>query len=195
MNFYDALNLLRDGKMVQTETGLCFYMVNNKLYINSTKWFNAQLSDIPLNKLLEYEWEECVEPDEIFLLSEDEYEKYKNAIPLFECWWWLRTPGAESDHVVGVYNNGVVDCYGSNIKDALSYVRPALYLEPNHFSIGSRINKYNFPWVVIDNDLAIAEVPIAAHRFDKKLNDYELSEIRQFLLDWLEERKSIEEQR
>lgn len=40
---------------------------------------------------------------------------------------------------------------------------------------------------MIDKDLAIAEVPIAFRRFSKKSNNYEISEMRKYLLEWIEE--------
>lgn len=62
MNFYDALNLLRDGKKVRAQElgDQCFYMDNNQLYL---KWkhFDARECGGPLNDYLTYEWEECIE--------------------------------------------------------------------------------------------------------------------------------------
>lgn len=127
--------------------------------------------------------------DEIFLLSIEEYEKYKNAIPKIINWWWLRSPGDLSSSAAGVANGGSVGGSGYYVDDIFGCVRPALHLESNNLQIGSRTVKYDFPWIVIDKNLAIAEVPIMFDKFDDKSKDYEKSYIRQKLHEWLEERK------
>lgn len=129
------------------------------------------------------------EQDEIFLLSVEEYEKYKDVIPKFSCWWWLRSLGYGRYHAADVGNDGLVNSYGHDVYNSYHCVRPALRLKSSAHPIGSRLMKYAFPWIVIDSKLAIAEVPIATHRFDSESNDYQTSEIRQFLLDWIEIRK------
>ena len=138
--------------------------------------------------------------DTIFLLSVEEYKKYKNRIPSINCWWWLRSPGDSSSYAAGVYssiyNSGAVDAGGLSVYRNDGAVRPALkFSNPDWFSdsgkkykIGDRIIAYQFPWIIIDEDLAIAEVPIAFHEFDSNSNDYETSKIRQFLLNWIKER-------
>ena len=141
------------------------------------------------------------EDDEIFLLSIEEYEKYKDRIPHVVCWWWLRSPGYHNGYAANVYYGGSVRHSGDLISIASGCVRPALRI-PNlssythcpagsyyqKYRIGDRIVKYDFPWIIIDEDLVIAEVPIAFHRFDAKSNDYATSEVRQLLKDWKEER-------
>lgn len=137
---------------------------------------------------LEYYINQLDEQDEIFLLSAEEYNKYKSLIPKFGCWWWLR-PGYLSEYAAGVDYVGDVDSHGYYVDYIDGCVRPALRLKSSAHPIGSRLMKYAFPWIVIDSKLAIAEVPIATHRFDPESNDYQTSEIRQFLLDWIESRK------
>ena len=127
------------------------------------------------------------EEDEIFLLSTQEYEKYKDAIPEVNTAWWLRSFGGDSDCAALVSNDGSVNDYGYSVYCNRGAVRPVI-------KIGSSCNttnliphkfiKYNFPWIYIGDGLAIAEVPIAFRRFDSKSNVYESSEVRQFLLDW-----------
>lgn len=140
-----------------------------------------------INELEEYiEKLDATVGDEIFLLSVEEYEKYRYDIPQFNAWWWLRSKGSSSDIVESVCCGNIKDSYSTFIDGC---VRPALRLKSNAHPIGSRLMKYDFPWIVIDSNLAIAEVPIATHRFDEKSNNYEASEIRRFLLDWIEIRK------
>ena len=127
--------------------------------------------------------------DNIFLLSIEEYEKYKERIPQINCWWWLRSKGDYSVYVASVNYDGSI-CYAGDDASGNDHgVRPALKIPySEEREIGRRLIIFDFPWITIDKDLAIAEVPIAFRRFDKKSNNYEKSEIRQFLLDWMESR-------
>lgn len=80
----------------------------------------------------------------------------------------------------------------SPIGDFNSAIRPCLKIssqESENLKIGDRLIKYAFPWIKISNNLAIAEVPVGFYRFDKKPIDYKNSEIRQYLLNWVKERK------
>ena len=107
--------------------------------------------------------------DEIFLLSKEEYEKYKDVIPKVNCCWWLRSPGHYSDSAASVNYVGFVDYYGDCVDYDNDAVRPAAKI-PNinisNLKIGDRFIMSNFPWIVIDTDLAIAEVPIAFDKFE-----------------------------
>lgn len=130
--------------------------------------------------------------DKIFLLSAEEYERHRDKVPPVYCYWWLRSPGNEAWRA-----KYVNDCFNVIRRgiDAANYsmaVRPALRIESSEssgFKIGDRFVEADFPWVVIGDGLAIAEVPIALRRFDDtSYNNYEESEIRQFLLGWYAER-------
>ena len=132
---------------------------------------------------------ENIMTDKIFLLSIGEYDKYKVNIPFMgSCWWWLRTQGNYSDFSTFVRSDGSVNYCGFDIDDTYGAVRPALTI-PEDYKIGKRVLAYDFPWIVIGKGLAIAETPIGFHRFDGKSNNYKNSEIRQWLLNWIEERK------
>lgn len=125
--------------------------------------------------------------DEIFLLSIEEYKKYHDRIPHINCWWWLRSPGDYSDFTAGVDDDGSIYFDGYRVDYDDGAVRPVLRIAHPE-KIGMRIVQYDFPWIVIDKNLAIAEVPIVFHRFDNKSNNYENSEIKKFLNDWIERR-------
>lgn len=185
MNFWEAVELMRAGKKMEFN-GYPYYIRDDKLYVDHEEC-GEMLGKLSVKGYCEQEWREYSEPDEIFLLSAEEYEEYKDVIPKFDCWWWLRSPGDDS------FDAAYVCCDGSVYHDDVIYddycVRPVLRLKSCNFPIGLRIIKHNFPWIVIDGDLAIAEVPIATHRFDEKSNNYETSEIRQFLLNWIKNRK------
>lgn len=125
--------------------------------------------------------------DKIFLLSTKEFEEYKDKIPYINCWWWLRSHGYRSDLALIVGYDSYIRQGGSRIDFDTVAVRPAI-ITPRDYKVGERILAYDFPWVVIDRGLAIAETPIGFHRFDGKSNNYEKSAIRQYLLLWLNSR-------
>lgn len=132
--------------------------------------------------------------DEIFLLSADEYKKYADIIPIVETFWWLRGAGWHDDEAILVRRGGTIDDIGGYVNATFRGVRPALTIEDCVFAnlrIGERYVKYDFPWIKIDNNLAIAEVPIGFNKFDSESNDYEKSEVRQYLLNWLKSRKEL----
>lgn len=149
-----------------------------------------ELSD-EINRLKESVENACetvgFEDDEIFLLSEEEYMRYKNVIPVINSYWWLRSPSHSDDFAEGVDNDGSI-YYGDDVYDDDGCVRPALHLESSNHQIGDRIIKYDFPWIVINKCLAIAEVPIGFEKFDDKSNDYETSYIRKWLKEWKKNR-------
>jgi hypothetical protein len=125
--------------------------------------------------------------DKIFLLSLKEYKKYRDQVSHIHCWWWLRSPGYNSSKTVSVYGDGTIYRVGNDVGDCEGAVRPAIAI-PKDYEIGERILAYDFPWIVIDKGLAIAEVPIGIERFDRDSNSYQNSEIRQWLLNWMKER-------
>ena len=133
--------------------------------------------------------------DPIFLLSIEEYEKYKDKIPQINCLWWLRSPGYCQPYASYVGKFDGFPARGCGVSSIERSVRPAVrYDLINSYSIGW-IDALNFfycgiAWRIIDKDIAIAKEPISIHRFDEKSNDYENSEIRKFLLDWHKKTKA-----
>lgn len=134
------------------------------------------------------------EEDEIFLLSKEEYEKYKDKIPAINCWWWLRSHGSDYSSAAYVYRDDSVSSRGCFVGDSSGAVRPALKLK-GEYDVGARIVLNAFPWVVIDKSLAIAEVPIAFTAFnDNDNNSYRDSDVRAYLKRWLEDRSETSEE-
>lgn len=129
--------------------------------------------------------------DRIFLLSVEEYNHYKDKIPEINCWWWLRSPGYNSIRAADVNYDGSVSSNGDRVNYDDGAVRPTLYFNSTNFDIGDRFVFLGVTWIVLDKNLAIAEMPITFSRFDKETNDYEKSEVRQYLLNWFEERKNL----
>lgn len=141
---------------------------------------------------------QSIENDPIFLLSTEEYEKYRYGMPQINCWWWLRPSCCDSFLTPFVFCRNFVCEDGCNVNDDSGAVRPALRISnfKSEVKLGIRFyeNRIVFngiTWIKIDRDLYISEVPIAFRRFDEKSNDYENSEVRKFLLDWFEERQVL----
>ena len=88
------------------------------------RWLNNNF----YNKLSDDEKEIIVKNrelnDNIFLLSEEKYKKFRNNIPLLRVRWWLRTPGDYDYYAAGVYFDGGIFC--SNVSYSEIGVRPAL---------------------------------------------------------------------
>lgn len=141
---------------------------------------------------------QLIKNDPIFLLSAGEYKKHKDRIPHINCWWWLRTSSVLCSHATCVDYGGYVCYTGNSVIDFSGAVRPALRISNLEFNVRREIRYYEnyivfngVTWTKIDDDLYIAEVPIAFRRFDEKSNDYESSEVRKFLLDWFEDRQRL----
>lgn len=129
--------------------------------------------------------------DSIFLLSKEEYERYKDKIPKITCWWWTRSGGNGSCSVAfvdcddsGYYKGGICASLDSGA------VRPALKIS-DYYAHSGKIVFNGVTWVRIDKDLYISELPIDFRRFDSTSNNYETSEVRKFLLYWFEERREL----
>lgn len=127
--------------------------------------------------------------DMLFLLSVEEYEKYKDKIDNLGVWWWLRSSGYDSNIVAGVTYDGTVIPNGSYVNSTYD-VRPALHYE----SIENEIILANKPsyffwkgnrWKIIDeeNKIAISDRVLLKAQFDTKSNNYENSKIRKKLLE------------
>lgn len=126
--------------------------------------------------------------DIIFLLSVDEYEAYKYKIP--ELWgtYWLRTKGKYDNTAMYYYSGGTVERVGDSV-DKRKLIAPALKYESLDIQ---RVTKHSFSyknmlWNIIDEDRKIAMIEdyIDLSVFDEESNDYETSDVRTFLLNWI----------
>ena len=153
-----------------------------------------------------------IKNDPIFLLSQNEYIKYKDKIPGYakNNWygWWLRTAVIDSSATVFTLT---VPPESNNAKpEKLGYtnehgVRPAIRTNSNKTLLlhdRECIIKHGITWIKLDEDLYIAEHPIFFSSFNntKKITSnygvnnlmssfYSQSLIRSKLLQWYEERK------
>ena len=129
--------------------------------------------------------------DEIFLLSNEEYETWKKNIPQIQTEWWLRSTDSSwftADYVLRAYGGASYDV------TAIIGVRPALKIPT--IDVGASVWKYGTTWVGIAPGIGISEMPIGFEPFDMLSNldysdyypGYENSYIRKWLRLWLEER-------
>ena len=128
----------------------------------------------------------------IFLLSIEEYEKYRNLIPVIDNYWWLRSPGDHSYSATAVGEYGSVIMSGNGIEFDDYAVRPALRISNlKSFGVkpGDTLEIFDRDWIVLDKDLVISEEEIGEYLFDEESNDYETSEIKRSLENWLREQK------
>lgn len=127
----------------------------------------------------------------ITLLSIREYESCKDKIKPTSCSWWLRSPGRYADTVVAINGAGGVLRTGYNVSRTEG-LRPALKidLESSNLRIRDKIEWANYRWTIISDSLMLCDEIIAEHPFREDweaddANDYEKSDIKQWLENWL----------
>lgn len=131
---------------------------------------------------------------EITLLTVEEYEQYKDCIPLVNQWWWLRSPGYGSNYAAYVLISWLVRSIGLSIFDTRNAVRPVLITpDISHLSIGESFIALGNRWVVIDDDgIAISQDVITHRLYDRVSNLWETSELKRWLEDWAKEGETEE---
>lgn len=109
------------------------------------------------------------------LMTTKEYFRLYDNIPAINCKWW----------VLNEVNNNPFVVFGNKYSAVKLMddwndigIRPVIDVT-EETKIGDRFIKYGFPWVVIDRNLAIAEVPIA---FDFS------SQVNQVMKSWTSNR-------
>lgn len=139
-----------------------------------------------------------LEIEEITLLSVKEYKACKEHIKhMNDSWWllwWLRSPGDFSDSAMFVSGDGYINLTG-RLVDNFFGVRPALKinLKTSNLQIGDEIYLMDYRWTVISNNLILCDEIIAKRQFHKdwetdNANDYNRSDIKQWLEDWFTEK-------
>ena len=125
-------------------------------------------------------------PFEITLLSEEEYNKFKNVIPMIEEYWWLRTPGHHLNASKGINNSGCAN-FTYYVYNTLG-VRPVIkILLPNTktLSPGDKLKVGNNDFTILSlgecEVVALCDEVIARRRFDPDNNNWEESELKRWL--------------
>lgn len=124
---------------------------------------------------------------EITLLTAEEYKRYEDRIPLVNYWWWLRSPGDFSSSAAIILIGGAVDFDGNSVTYVSNAVRPALKSVILNLPIGASFIALGNRWVMIDEGMAISQNVITHRRYDAKSNDWETSELKQWLERWAKE--------
>ena len=125
--------------------------------------------------------------DHADLLSAEEVEKLPKLILRHGDWWWLRSPGYGSSNAIGVHRDGSTGDGGYYVNIANLTVRPALRLTNlNDYKVGDDF-KFGGKWFrVINERTALCLDDVGKHRFDSSSNNYETSEIKQYIDDWFD---------
>lgn len=133
-----------------------------------------------------------VEITGITLLSAEEYKMFRRYIPQINTFWWLRSPGSDCGFAARVRPDGSVDDFGG-IVFFIYPVRPALLLKAENLLIGDEFIFGGKKWVYLNNGLAIAKelfddiLPFRENWQAENANDYEASDVKVFLDEWLKE--------
>ena len=125
---------------------------------------------------------------DISLLTLEEAKALPENIRQYRGWWWLRTPGDERFTVAFVYNGGSVNSYGTDIGYNYNCVRPVLTIADLDFfdlEVGDTLAIQNKRYIYIGDNRVIYNGELVYHRFDEDSNDYEKSEIKKIVDNWL----------
>lgn len=138
---------------------------------------------------------EEAEFDGLTLLSEEEYEQYKDNIELIESFWWLRSHGISCNYTALVDRDGDIDTYGCCVDYPCNSIRPALIIKSHNLSIGDKFKLYNHNWTVISDQYALCDKTFCrmAFREDRcaiNANYYPASDIKKYLDEQFEEMKN-----
>ena len=132
----------------------------------------------------------------VTLLSKEEYGKYRNTIPRWYTWWWLRSPcryvETDADQVQStmLVNSEPVWMSAS--------VRPVLVFSDilSTLKVGDKLEVAGKTWTIIENGLALCDNSIGFKPFKenhkvKSANVYEKSDVKKYIDNWVKEQKII----
>ena len=128
------------------------------------------------------------------ILSTDEVLKLPVAIRRTGYWWWLRSPDSRDAHyVAAVMSDGHISPFCFHVSADYG-VRPAFVvsnLEDFNCVIGDTITIKSKRYVVIDtNKILYNDEPVRCQFNGKNSNDYETSDLKQFVDGWLKDLKN-----
>lgn len=132
-------------------------------------------------KKLEVKQFDISEVDEATLLPVEEARKLQKSIRACGEWWWLRSPGSDQDRAAYAGYGVAVYEHGSYVRDASIAVRPAFRISNLESKIGDKIMIGKTWCTIIDEGLVLADSPVCEHRFDSKSNNWESSELKEFI--------------
>jgi hypothetical protein len=130
--------------------------------------------------------------ESIYLLSTTEAEKLPIWVRANGTFWWLCSPGDNSEWAAAVYGTGIVDGEGFFIGDHRFGIRPALKaksLDAMNFKVGEVVEVFHRMAQYIGNNSVLLCENIGDGIFDRESNNYKKSEIRKVVELWLEGKK------
>ena len=144
-------------------------------------------------KLIITEKEIDIDIEDITLLSIEEYEACKDIIPPIYCSWWLRSQSRDNYSASYVSSDGSVDYFGCYVDKDDNAVRPVLIYKSSNLQNGDKIKFADYRWTVISENMMLCDEVIGHTCFRNDWladdsNDYEKSDIKVWLEDWLEKK-------
>ena len=140
-----------------------------------------------VSKIVKTEVPTNLEIEGATLLSVDEARVLPFRLRQHDNWWWLRSPGKDSDYTISVSSGGYDDT--SYVYCDCISARPALIIrnfESSNFEIGDIFKFDGKKFEIISKDLAFCLGDIGLHRFDDNSNNYEKSAIKKYVDEWFE---------
>ena len=125
------------------------------------------------------------------LLSIEEAEKLPLEMGKYDTWWWLRSPGTDSNAAY-VYYDGTPRRNGDYVENSDNTVRPALQIEnlkSSNLQIGDTFDFGGKAFKIISNNLAFCLTDIGEYCFREDYraedsNKYEKSDVKKYVDDW-----------
>ncbi len=139
--------------------------------------------------------------DKFFLLSGNEYQENKDNISEIDGSWWLRSPDNTDNSNDSVITVAYTDYDSDYVNSDRNSVRPACYVEPTALEKLQRTESGNVmfggvEWNVANEEtgLLVTAHLVAERSFNQAVNnDYEASDIRQWINEEFEKNFSKEE--
>lgn len=130
----------------------------------------------------------------VSLLSIEEYEWFKEGIPSVGSgeWWWLRSKGTAGPYSASVIVDNKLTTNTREINEHYISVRPLIIMTerlPNLsigkcVSVGTHETKFIYLGRYKHSHYYLSVKCIGKYRFDLDSNDWEVSDLRNWLLKW-----------
>lgn len=128
----------------------------------------------------------------ISLLSSEEYAGCSELIPDMDGWWWLRDHNSKLTAFINIIDWNKPDAHGSAQTMGGGLVRPVLLTSPESDSLtcGERRKAFGYTWTVISDHMLLCDTEIDQRAYNdpenkKDVPEYETSDIKAFLDEWL----------
>lgn len=135
---------------------------------------------------------EIINQDKIDLLSVKEYKAAEDNIPPLNEYWWLHSPGNDSLDTACVTPCGDIHDYGHSVFVNHVGVRPVIRINPRSVNLqigekaqcGGRTFTYIAEGILLCDEI-ICKMPFRKDWQADDVNDYETSDVKMFLDEWL----------